>query len=212
MGYVGSSDGTTILSDFVMHTVGQNTTDQSKIYVSSYIVDRTHQLTQNVSMSFDLGVDVKVFSMEIRPTDDLFDVYVMYSETSNGKMVGKVLYANLLDDTVKPRLWSFMNEVQSWFNRPINLNLTQVQKNDDYYIYAGNTNFINSTQDLIDLDLDWTKEENKHYGFFEVYTDSDHCKNQDTLEEETYGPTFYSVFAGVIDKHELTVGQWEIFT
>ena len=156
MGYVGSSDGTTILSDVVMHTVGQNTTDQSKIYVSSYIVDRTHQLTQNVSMSFDLGVDVKVFSMEIRPTDDLFDVYVMYSETSNGKMVGKVLYANLLDDTVKPRLWSFMNEVQSWFNRPINLNLTQVQKNDDYYIYAGNTNFINSTQDLIDLDLDWT--------------------------------------------------------
>ena len=50
--------------------------------------------------------------MEIRPTDDLFDVYVMYSETSNGKMVGKVLYANLLDDTVKPRLWNFMNSEQ----------------------------------------------------------------------------------------------------
>ena len=81
-------------------------------------------------------------------------------------MVGKVLYANLLDDTVKPRLWNFMNSEQQWFNNPINLNLTQVQKNNDYYVYSGNTNFINSTQDLIDLDLDWTKEENKHYGFF----------------------------------------------
>ena len=149
-----------------MHTIGQNTTDQSKIYVSSYIVDSTHQLTQNVSKSFDLGVDVAVFSLEIRPYDDLFDVYIMYSETSNGKMVGKVLYANLLDDTVKPRLWNFMNSEQQWFNNPINLNLTQVQKNNDYYVYSGNTNFINSTQDLIDLDLDWTKEENKHYGFF----------------------------------------------
>ena len=65
-----------------------------------------------MSKSFDLGVDVKVFSLEIRPTDDLFDVYIMYSEISNGKMVGKVLYANLLDDTVKPRLWNFMNSEQ----------------------------------------------------------------------------------------------------
>ena len=81
-------------------------------------------------------------------------------------MVGKVLYANLLDDTVKPRLWNFMNSEQQWFNNPINLNLTQVQKNNDYYVYSGNTNFINSTQDLIDLDLDWTKEENKTFGFF----------------------------------------------
>ena len=65
-----------------------------------------------MSKSFDLGVDVKVFSMEIRPADDLFDVYIMYSETSNGKMVGKVLYANLLNDTIKPRLWNFMNSEQ----------------------------------------------------------------------------------------------------
>ena len=42
LGYVGSDDGTSKLSEVVMHTVGQNTTDQSKIYVSSYIVDSTH--------------------------------------------------------------------------------------------------------------------------------------------------------------------------
>ena len=42
MGYVGSDDGVSKLSEVVMHTVGQNTKDQSKIYVSSYIVDSTH--------------------------------------------------------------------------------------------------------------------------------------------------------------------------
>ena len=77
-----------------------------------------------MSKSFDLGVDVTVFSLEVRPNDDLFDVYITYSEISNGKMVGKVLYANLLNDTIIPRLWNFMNSEQSWFNNPISLNLT----------------------------------------------------------------------------------------
>ena len=65
-----------------------------------------------MSKSFDLGTDLVLFSLEVKPNDDLFDVYIMYGDTSSGKMVGKVLYANLLDDSVKPRLWSFMNSEQ----------------------------------------------------------------------------------------------------
>ena len=45
-----------------------------------------------------------------------------------------------------------------------------------------------------------------------MYTDSDHCKNKDDLEEDTWGPAFSTEFAGAIDKHEITVGQWEIFS
>ena len=44
-----------------------------------------------------------------------------------------------------------------------------------------------------------------------MYTDSDHCKNQDELDESAWGPDFGTDFTGAIDKHEITVGQWEIF-
>ena len=81
-----------------------------------------------------------------------------------------MLYVNMADKTTA-ETWD-LNERGGASG--VERQILSLHQHDDYFLYVGKTNFMEDVSALVDVDIDWT-DSDYQYGFFEVYTSSEHC-------------------------------------
>ena len=115
--------------------------------------------------------------------------------------VGKVLYVNIAD-TSTARMFDFMSSKTRSQGNKIEQRIFRIKQDYDYYIYGGQANYLESTTSTSSLELDWSAG-NLHYGYFEVYTNNDHCTIQKQRDSLDFGPDKGIDYDGVLE--ELTL-------
>ena len=63
------------------------------------------------------------------------------------------------------------------------------EKDDDYLLFGGKANYLRGTGDQLSIIIDWTGKD-AFFGYFMVWTDTDHCLTPDDRIVLDYGPTF----------------------
>ena len=78
----------------------------------------------------------------------------------------------------------------------------RIKQDYDYYIYGGQANYIESTSSTSSLELDWSAG-SLHYGYFEVYTNNEHCVIQKQRDELDFGPDKGIDYDGILEELDL---------
>ena len=113
--------------------------------------------------------------------DSKYKVWLTYLKQNTGtSLVGKVLYANLKDDT-DVKMFDFTDTLTIFWGNSINRKMINLLQVSDHYQYGGYMNYYPDFQDFENYDIDWTKS-GKTYGFLTTYSSSDHCQ-QDVSSE-----------------------------
>ena len=100
----------------MLHAVGMNSRKKNEIQITSFEISKQLDLVNNQTKIYDMGetASIHVMGVSSRPTnnyDSKYQVYVTYIDTKQGSSyVGKVLYANLKDDTAN-RLYDFTDTI-----------------------------------------------------------------------------------------------------
>lgn len=152
-----------------------------------------------------MGVDIKVMNVQTRPYDDLYHAYITYFEIDLDVPQARVLFVDMLD-TSTAYSFAIMDDKVETKSGSIFKTIASVHTHEDYFLYGGQTNYL-SSPNVKYLGLDWT-DTNKKYGYFEVYTDSDHCQSYVNADKIDYGIEYISVFQGTIDEDQ----EFRIFT
>lgn len=99
MSYIESRSGNKA-TDVYLHTVGTHSQDENIILATTWLVESSHELERYASYTFEMPTDIQIISVGTVPEDDLFDLYITYTEKGrNSDQVGKVLYVNMEDKT-----------------------------------------------------------------------------------------------------------------
>ena len=104
-------------------------------------------------------------------------------------------------------MYDFMSsKTSSLGGNSITQTIAGLYQDDDYYLYGGYSNYIEDSTETSSIDIDWSAGDN-HYGYFQVFTNSDHCTIQKQRDEREFGPDKSTSFDG--DQEEL---EWRWFT
>ena len=150
-----------------MHAVGQHSLRKNEIQLTAFEVFDDYKMEPIMTKIYDMGVSVRVLDITTYPDEDKYLVEVSYVEEGETAEVGRVLRVNLQDDE-QAQQYSFMSDLDTFLDNPIERKITKVKHEDDYFLFAGTTNYLEGVSDIADLDINWTKS-NKQFGFFDVY-------------------------------------------
>jgi len=168
-----------------VHTIGQQKESKNVLWTTTYSVEETFELEEEMTRKFTFNSRVKLMAIGTRPEDDLYDVYITYFDLSDETVVGRVIYTNLLDAS-SVKMFDFTPSLNNYLGNPISERIFHMEFDEDNYLYAGHSNFLPEDIETSSLQIDWTQNE-WHYGFFNVYTNDDRCLTQSERDDLDYG-------------------------
>ena len=71
----------------VLHVVGQHTKKKDEIQIGTFEVASNHDLTAGESKTFNMGTDVEVTGISVRPEDSTYHAYVTYVESDDDAQI-----------------------------------------------------------------------------------------------------------------------------
>ena len=136
-------------------------------------------LTNNRTLIYDMGTtNIQVTGVTSRPTSDensKYRVYITYLQRNQGSYVGKVLYADLLDETGKNnRLYDFTDTLTKFAGNSVKRSMLGLRVEEDHFYYSGSTNYVQAFDKFENDAIDWTSTAYQ-YGFLAMFTSDEHC-------------------------------------
>ena len=81
----------------ILHTAGQHTKDKNLIQLATWEVESDHDLVAGPQKTFDMGTDVEITGISVRPEDSTYHAYVSYVETDDDAQILRVLFVDMED-------------------------------------------------------------------------------------------------------------------
>ena len=149
-----------------------------------------YSLEHEYSRKFtELRGAVNVMGVGAVPDSDIDDI-VVYFRVPEESNRGQVLITNMKDNV----------GVSTYYFQPEQVEISGVQqeqyimefsqdRDDDYLLFGGKANYFRGTGDQLSIIVDWTQKD-AYFGFFMVWTSTDHCLTPDDRIVMDYGPNF----------------------